>query len=145
MLKQFLNSKLWGLVRCRKKRISALEIGIWDEPWKFPMHLCSAILHLQIFLIFLLSHVVAAYSHQLERVKKEWRKLQNLHFDLHILPTIIDGIYAYLLLLITFCTYLESCSNLEFEAIYKFCVSSSRSSSRCKWVSPRLVMQGWHL
>ena len=39
----FLNSKLWGLVRCRKKRISALEIGIWDEPWKFPMHLCSAI------------------------------------------------------------------------------------------------------
>ena len=53
----------------------------------FPCTCAVQFLHLQIFLIFLLSHVVAAYSHQLERVKKEWRKLQNLHFDLHILPS----------------------------------------------------------
>ena len=97
----------------------------------FPCTCAVQFLHLQIFLIFLLSHVVAAYSHQLERVKKEWRKLQNLHFDLHILPTIFDGTYAYLLLLITFWTFLERFSNFEFETIYKFCVSSSR----CKWVS----------
>ena len=123
----FLNSKLWGLVRCRKKRISALEIGIWDEPWKFPMHLCSAIFTpSNLSYLSALTRRCRLFTSTRERVKKEWRKLQNLHFDLQILPSIIDGTYAYLLLLITFFTYLERCSNFEFGAIHKFCVSSSK-------------------
>ena len=30
----------------------------------------------------------------LERVKKEWRKLENLQFGLHILPTILNGTFV---------------------------------------------------
>ena len=70
-------------------------------------------------------------------------KLENLHFDLHILLTIFNGNQAYsqesaiifkkallvcriislleqyFLLLITFCTYLERWSNFEFENMYQ--------------------------
>ena len=69
------------------------------------------------------------------------------HFDLHIVPTVLNGINAYyqetvitskkvllkqyFLLFITFSTYFEASSNFEFEAILIFYVIFSQ----CKWVS----------
>ena len=45
--------------------------------------------------------------------------------------TLISLLKQYFLLLITFCTYFERCSNFEFEAIY----FSYVIVSKCKWVS----------
>ena len=45
--------------------------------------------------------------------------------------TFISLLKQYFLLLITFCTYFERCSNFEFEAIYIFYVIVYQ----CKWVS----------
>ena len=45
--------------------------------------------------------------------------------------TLISLLKQYFLLLITFCTYFERCSNFEFEAVLIFYVTVSQ----CKWVS----------
>ena len=48
-----------------------------------------------------------------------------------LMCTLISLLKQYFLLLITFCTYFERCSNFEFEAIY----FSYVIVSKCKWVS----------
>jgi hypothetical protein len=66
---------------------------------------------------------------QLKRVKKEWRKLINLHFKLHILPTIAKKAHnfwcglleQFFLLIITFCTYLENVAILNLKPFEIFC------------------------
>ena len=45
--------------------------------------------------------------------------------------TLISLLKQYFLLLITFCTYFERCSDFEYEAIEFFYVTVSQ----CKWVS----------
>ena len=48
-----------------------------------------------------------------------------------LMCTLISLLKQYFLLLITFCTYFERCSNFEFEAVWIFYVIVSQ----CKWVS----------
>ena len=48
-----------------------------------------------------------------------------------LMCTLISILKQYFLLLITFCTYFERCSNFEFEAVWIFYVIVSQ----CKWVS----------
>ena len=45
--------------------------------------------------------------------------------------TLISLLKQYFLLLLTFCTYFERCSNFEFEAIQIFYLIVSK----CKWIS----------
>ena len=85
----FLNSKLWGLVRCRKKRISASR----DRYLRWAMKISHALVQCNFYtfksFLSFCSHTSLPLIHiQLERVKKEWWKLQNQNIDLHILPTI---------------------------------------------------------
>ena len=65
----------------------------------------------------------------LMREKIDWCYIQK--GSKLLMCTLIRLLKQYFLLLMTFCTYFERCSNFEFEAIWIFYIIVSK----CKWVS----------